>query len=55
VTADEVRKLADSTYGKIPRHPDLPARVRLKEPPQDAARVVTLTDPRVTQPSFRRN
>ncbi|CAN5146102.1 pitrilysin family protein [soil metagenome] len=54
VTPEEVRKLADTTYGKIPRRADLPPRIRLKEPPQETPRVVTLTDARVTQPSFRR-
>ena len=54
VTADEVRTLAEGTYGKIPRRADPPPRVRLKEPPQEAPRVVTLSDSRVTQPSFRR-
>ncbi len=54
VTEDEVRKLAEETYGKVARRADPPPRVRLREPPPDAARLVTLTDPRVTQPSFRR-
>jgi zinc protease len=55
VTPEEVRKLADSTYGKIARRADPPPRVRLKEPPQETPRVVTLADARVTQPSFRRS
>ncbi len=54
VTEDEVKALAEDTYGKVARRADPPPRVRLSEPPPDAARVVTLTDPRVTQPSFRR-
>ena len=54
VTEQEVRKLAEETYGKLARRADPPPRVRLAEPPADAARAVTLTAPRVTQPSFRR-
>ena len=54
VTEDEVRNLADETYGKVARRSEPPSRVRLREPPPDAALQVTLADPRVTQPSFRR-
>ena len=54
VTEDEVKKLAEETYGQVARRADPPPRVRLREPPPDAARLVTLTDDRVTQPSFRR-
>ncbi len=54
VTEDEVKRLAEETYGKLARRADPPRRVRLAEPPADAARLVTLSDPRVTQPSFRR-
>jgi zinc protease len=54
VTGDEVKTLAEQTYGKLARRADPPPRVRLAEPPPDAARLVTLADPRVTQPSFQR-
>ena len=54
VTPDEVKKLAEETYGKVARRADPPPRTRLKDPRPDAARLVTLRDPRVTQPSFRR-
>ncbi len=54
VTEDEVKTLAEETYGKLARRANPPPRVRLNEPPADAARLVTLTDARVTQPSFRR-
>ena len=54
VTEDEVRKLAEETYGKLPRRFDPAPRVRLQEPPPQAARVLTLADPRVTQPSVHR-
>ncbi len=54
VTEAEVKQLAEETYGQVARRANPPPRVRLTEPPADAARVVTLTDQRVTQPSFRR-
>ncbi len=54
VTEDEVKTLAEESYGKLARRAEPPSRVRLREPPPDAARLVTLTDARVTQPSFRR-
>lgn len=52
VDPDEVKKLAEETYGKVPRGPDLPPRVRPSEPRHDTARTVTLGDPRVGVPSF---
>jgi zinc protease len=52
VTADQVRKLAGETYGKVPRGPDLPPRDRPQEPHQDTSRTVTLKDARVTAPRF---
>ncbi len=54
VTEAEVKTLAEETYGKIARRADPPQRIRLRDPRPDAARLVTLADPRVTQPSFRR-
>ncbi len=51
ITADEVRPLAEKYYGVIPPA-DIPERQRVAEPPQKAARSVTLKSPRVTQPSF---
>lgn len=47
-----VRALADKTYGKVPRGPDLPPRKRPQEPEQNTHRAVTMTDPRVSVPSF---
>ena len=55
VTADEVRKLAEATYGQVPRGADMPPRVRPQEPPQQGPRTVTLADERVAQPSLRRS
>jgi zinc protease len=55
VDADAVRALAEKTYGKVPRGPELPPRIRPQEPEQNAARTVTLADPRVSVPSFSRS
>ncbi|MCB1487214.1 MAG: insulinase family protein [Bauldia sp.] len=54
VTEDEVRKLAEATYGKLPRRAEPPPRNRPREPEPLAARTVTLANPRVTQPSVQR-
>jgi zinc protease len=54
VTAAEVRALAEATYGKVARVAEIKPRVRPQEPVQEAARTVTLADPRVTQPSVSR-
>lgn len=49
-----VKAMAERTYGKVPRGEDLPARVRPQEPRQDASRTVTLSDARVTVPSYQK-
>lgn len=54
VTADEVKKLAEETYGKIPANPEVDGRERPQEPPQIAARRLTLEDARAGNPSFHR-
>jgi zinc protease len=54
VTADELRPLAEETYGRIPARP-VPPRRRLAEPPQHAERRISLGDPRVRQPSLVRS
>ena len=54
VTPERVRELAEATYGKIERGPELPPRLRPQEPEQNTARTVTLRDERVTLPSFGR-
>jgi zinc protease len=54
VTAEEVRALAQDTFGKVPRVADIKPRLRPQEPVQEAPRTVTLADPRVTQPSLSR-
>ncbi len=55
VTADEVRALAEKTYGAIPARevPDRAAR-RGEEPKQLAARRLEMDSPRVDQPSWSR-
>jgi zinc protease len=55
VDEKEVRALAEKTYGSVPRGPYLPPRIRPEEPEQNTARTVTLTDPRVSVPSFSRS
>jgi zinc protease len=54
VTPDEVRTLAEETFGKVPRVAEIKPRIRPQEPVQEAPRTVTLADPRVTQPSVSR-
>jgi zinc protease len=54
IDAEELRPLAERYYGSIPRR-DVPERVRVQEPPQQAARTVELVDPRVRQPSWSRS
>lgn len=55
VEAADVLKMAEETYGKVERGPDLPPRQRAEEPPAQASRTVTLRDARVSLPSFGRN
>lgn len=55
VTAQDIRPQIEATYGKIPPQPAIPAkRLRPQEPPPAAPRTVTLSDPRVEQPTMRR-
>lgn len=54
IDAAELRPLAEKYYGAIPARP-VPARQRLVEPPQQAAREVDLADARVQQPSLIRS
>jgi zinc protease len=55
VTPEEVRALAQASYGKIERHGPIGERMRPQEPPQIAERRVTFADLRVTQPNFQRS
>jgi zinc protease len=54
VTPDQIRALAEEIYGKVPRVAEVKTRLRPQEPVQEAARTVTLADPRVNQPSVSR-
>ncbi|HWJ75339.1 MAG TPA: pitrilysin family protein [Kaistia sp.] len=55
ITPEEVRRLADVTFGRVPRRAEPGERNRPKEPPPLAARTVDLVDSRVSQPSWQRN
>ncbi|MET3522769.1 M16 family metallopeptidase [Mesorhizobium abyssinicae] len=52
VEPDTVKALAEKTYGKVARGPDLPPRIRPVEPEQNTKRTVTLSDARVSVPTF---
>ncbi len=54
IDASELKPLAEKYYGAIPAR-EIPERARVQEPPQSAARSVTLRDPRVRQPSWTRS
>jgi zinc protease len=55
VDIDDIRPMAERTFGIVPAQPAIPARrVRPQEPEPVAPRTVTLSDPRVEQPSLRR-
>jgi zinc protease len=51
VSADEVRTLAEETYGKIAARGAAPKRVRAREPEMRATRLITLSDEKVEQPN----
>jgi zinc protease len=54
VTTDEIRTLAEATYGKVPKIADIAPRHRPQEPTPAAQRHVTLADARVELPSVHR-
>jgi len=54
VTPDEVRKLAEETYGKVERRAEPGDRLRPREPDPRAARTVSMSNPRVQQENVRR-
>ncbi len=54
VSAEDVRELAEKTYGKVARRAEPGPRVRPQEPEPRAARTVSLSDPRVTSSSWQR-
>jgi zinc protease len=55
VSATEVKALADETYGKIQPRTEIGVRLRPQEPKPASVRQVTLSDPRVAQPSLQRS
>jgi zinc protease len=54
VTEGEVRRLADTTYGRVAPRGDKPIRLRPREPEPRAARHVAVADPKVEQPTLQR-
>jgi zinc protease len=55
VDAKDIRPLVEKNFSNIPAQSAIPAkRVRPQEPVPAAARTVTLSDPRVEQPGWRR-
>ena len=54
VEPEEVRALAEATYGRLPANPAVAQRVRPQEPEQRAPRRVELKDPRAGNASVRR-
>lgn len=50
-----VKALAEKTYGQVAHGPELPPRVRPQEPEQNASRTVSMSDPRVTIPSYQKS
>ncbi len=54
VTTDEVRRLAEETYGKVERRAETPPRMRAEEPVHRTHRMVRLQSPLVTQASMMR-
>jgi zinc protease len=54
VTVDEVKKLAEETYGKIPSNKQVSMLPRPQEPPHRAPRRVELKDPRAGRASVHR-
>src|ERR1700689_928675 len=55
VEPDEARALAEETYGKIKSRGAKPERVRPKEPPTVANRLVKVADDKVEQPGWQRH
>lgn len=54
VTPDEVKRLAEASYGKVPTNPTVGPRTRATEPPQRASRRIEYKDPRAGKASFHR-
>jgi zinc protease len=54
VTPDEVKRLAEDSFGKLPPNPAIKPRKRPMDPDQRAARRVELKDPRAGKASIQR-
>jgi zinc protease len=54
VTPEEVKRLAEETYGKVPANPDVGVRKRPLDPPYIASRRLELKDARAGNASFHR-
>lgn len=54
VTPEEVRRLAEESYGRLPANPEIKARKRPMDPEQRAARRVEIKDPRAGKSSVQR-
>lgn len=54
VTVDEVRALAQASYGQVPARGEAPVRFRPREPEPRAHRLVSLDDEKVEQPMLQR-
>lgn len=54
VTAEQLRPLAEATYGKVPAAERVPERLRVQEPPAQGERRIILRDDQVQQPSWQR-
>ncbi|SFK51704.1 M16 family metallopeptidase [Methylorubrum salsuginis] len=54
VTPDEVRRLAEETYGRVTPQGARPKRLRPREPEPRAMRRIAVADPKVEQPTLQR-
>jgi len=54
VTPEEVKTLAERYYGPLQNKRPTPERVRAEEPPPNAERRITMSDPRVSSPGWQR-
>ena len=54
VTSDDVRRMADKTYGRVTPQGARPVRVRAREPEPKALRRLAVADPKVEQPTLQR-
>ena len=54
VTPDDVRRMADETYGRVTPQGTRPVRLRAREPEPKALRRLAVADPKVEQPTLQR-